>query len=245
MSMWMKTCPGRFVLTLTVSLGIVGCDQSTTELIEEIDAAREGCTEEMLKNSDEVCVQMFERYAEMGEEALETYIGGMKALDEALRRRGGIQFDTAGIGRVFSDPSLIDGGEGTAPEAVDSASRYLTDAPSWEMDRGPSWSRPDERPAIQPRPSGSPDGAWEDPGSYERARPWDAPADPAAPRRPPAPTVRGTIRPPEERLRRPWIDDSEPSGAYYETRDPLSERHDDRSRDPFFGDPAPAPYPRQ
>src|SRR5690349_4554480 len=68
------------------------CDRGPAELAREIDAARGGCTEEMLKAGDEECVRMFERYADMAAGAMETYIGGMKAFDEAIQRRGGLQF---------------------------------------------------------------------------------------------------------------------------------------------------------
>src|SRR5690606_11921289 len=70
-------------LPLLALLLLAGCEGGTAELIQEINEAREGCTEEKLKAGAEECVRMMERYAEMGAGAMETYIGAVKSLDEA------------------------------------------------------------------------------------------------------------------------------------------------------------------
>lgn len=47
---------------------------------------------------------MMERYADLGVDAMETYIGAVKSLDQALRRMPAVQLDTAGLGRAISIP---------------------------------------------------------------------------------------------------------------------------------------------
>ncbi|HUE95173.1 MAG TPA: hypothetical protein VMN39_00850 [Longimicrobiaceae bacterium] len=235
-------------LGLVLALALLGCDAETTELIEEINAAREGCTEEQLKAADEACVQMFERYAEMGEGAIETYIGGMRALDEALRRRGGIQFDTAGLGRVFSD-SLF-GSSARAPLGPDSLElRYLDESePSFGRapwgGGGSGWETTAERDARLspggPRPLAEPLDASR---GIDRRSPPESAARPGAPRR-------GVLLPPADRLRRPWIGDEPPADPYLGDRDRRAGPQTDREappedrihRDPE--EPIP-PYPRE
>lgn len=92
---------------------------------------------------------MFERYLELGAEAVETYIGGVRAFDEALRRHPGIRFDTAGLGRVLT-PGVVEGMGG-------------------ESLPNPSWRRfPRGRPYFQGQPPfGDPPptpGGWEHTG---------------------------------------------------------------------------------
>lgn len=203
-------------------LALSGCDGDATQLVEELNAAREGCTEEELKASSEECVQMFERYAEMGEDAMETYIGGMRAMDEALQRRGGIQFDTAGLARVFSD-SLITSAPDSLLQPGPLELQYLNEERTFEEPQG-SWS------------DGSATWGDESPRSYTDRQPggqWDArpergvirerrPAPLSDPQRP-SPS-RGRLLPPEDRLRRPWIGDEVPADDYVEEREPRSSR---------------------
>lgn len=85
---------------------LAACDQDAAEIVGDINAAREGCTQEALKAGDEECVRMFESYAEMGTEAIETYIGAIQALDQALERMPPAQFDTAGLGHAVT-PSVL------------------------------------------------------------------------------------------------------------------------------------------
>lgn len=88
-------------LTGALLLALPACD-SPERLADDIVAAQEGCTQEELRAGAEECVQMFQRYAEMATEAVHTYIGGMKALNEALERTPDPQFDTTGLGHAFS-----------------------------------------------------------------------------------------------------------------------------------------------
>lgn len=235
------------LLVTGIALTAAACDRSTTELIDEIDSAREGCTEEMLKASDEECVRMFERYAEMGEDALETYIGGMKALDEALRRRGGIQFDTTGLGRVFSEPLDSSASAGTL-RVEPTNEPYVRGAPSWESPIEPSRSSRGEPQLYRPPTDAGPlESRDRLPDLEPRGGSWtDEPLRSGQPaRRAPAPQRRGTLLPPEDRLRRPWIDDSDAEDAYLDGRDPADEPRSRERVDPFAGPPDPAPYRRE
>jgi hypothetical protein len=231
-------------LPRTALLGLLllpACDRSSAELVEEINAAREGCTEEQLKAASEECVQMMERYAEMGTEAIEGYIGAVRSLDQALRRMPAAQFDTAGVGHAISP--------GLAPQAWGDSSRqpqgvYPSD-PSFSRQRAVPYSDPrydepayprDDRyggadaygprygnepygygPGYDPRDpyARDPRGYGEPGGAYDRARAGGR--SPAYPDRygrdaratdPRAyPPARGQLLPPEQRLRRPWLDD--------------------------------------
>lgn len=96
---------------------LAGCEAEAVELAQEIHAARGDCTAEGLRQSDEECVRMMERYAGMGTELVHTYIGGLKALDVALDRMPPPAFDTAGLGYAIS-PELRGGdpyGAGASP----------------------------------------------------------------------------------------------------------------------------------
>lgn len=220
------------VIALLTPLLVAACDQSTAEIVQEIDAAREGCTEEMLEASAEECVQMFEKYVDMGSDAIGTYIGAMKALDEALQRRPGLQFDTTGLGNAITP------GFGTAPDSSldsdrpvyqpygdgDATRRRL--GPSWRDETGRGETRPNGR-GPQSAPMPDPGNRWADP-TYDEpiggsARPpidsddrtpQRRPTGTVAPTRRPQPPARGAILPPEERLHRPWIGDDEPPGQY-------------------------------
>lgn len=191
------------------------CDGTDpAQLVEEIDAAREGCTQEALKASDEACVQMFDKYAEMGEGAIESYIGGMKAMDEALRRRGGIQFDTAGLGHAITDSLL--GAALPGPLAPPDSVELL------EYDPEPFF--------LDPETGTGGTGGWEtaadrdarlfdDSPVEERTLPRGIERERRPTTRPPEVTPRsrrGVLLPPEERLRRPWIGDEDAPEPYVE-----------------------------
>lgn len=225
---------------LALLLLFPGCDRSSAELVEEINAAREGCTEEELKAASEECVQMMERYAEMGTEAIEGYIGAVRSLDQALRRLPAAQFDTAGVGHAIS-PEL-------APQAWEDSSRPAQGLyPS-----GPSLSRqraapsPDSRyadpgyageqrygddpsgygPGYDPRePYARDPRGYAGPGAaYDRARAGaGGPAYPDRYGRDPRasdprayPPARGPLLPPEQRLHRPWLEDDRGYDARYD-----------------------------
>ena len=242
----------RAALLAAVGLFASGCDQSPQELVDDINAVRSECTEEMLKNADEACVRMFEQYAEMGEDMIETYIGGIRALDEALRRRGGLQFDTAGLARVFSDslwtppPDPAVYGDPLEPARVGLdtmpadpfGSRWGT-GDSYG-DRG--WrSAADRDPTLERRGPG--------PGSAPPPV-----ADPSRRRQPVAPSQvprRGVLLPPEQRLRRPWIGDATPPEPYVEEetrgrtgQDPVGRPRESGDPGPFLDIPPEALDPR-
>jgi hypothetical protein len=182
------------------ALLVTGCGGDAVDIAREIDAAREGCTEERLREGAEECVQMFERYAEMGTRALETYIGGMQALDEAMQRRGyGLEgLDTTGLGRAIT-PGVLPSGSGPRAEPGDPASPPLAPGPE------------PEAPRRSLDPGGWPSGWGEsDRGSSAYVYPAPAQDEVARPSggveaRQPAPQ-RGVLLPPEERLRRPWLE---------------------------------------
>lgn len=240
---------------------LAGCDRDPAELAQEINAAREGCTEADLRAGSEACVQMMERYAEMGTEAIGSYIGAVKALDQALKRMPAAQFDTSGVGHAISPEFSAQALDGASPAAQGAFS------PRWNGSRQPggySEAQPrDRQPYPQDRWYGHQDGYTEgyydqlpygerypgdpyrsdgsyDPGypeqpgsrpwprerggRYDRPRPGTRPYDPryddARSRYPQrdygdprmsdprmAPPARGQLLPPEQRLRRPWLED--------------------------------------
>lgn len=81
---------------------LAGCENEAADLAREVVEAKGECTEEKLRAGDEACIQMMQRYAEMSTEAMHTYIGAVKSLDEALRRMPPPHFDTAGVGRALT-----------------------------------------------------------------------------------------------------------------------------------------------
>src|SRR5690606_37194543 len=60
------------------------------------------------------CVRMMEQYAGMGAELVHTYLGGLRALDQALERMPAPAFGTVGFGRAVT-PELLPGADPTAP----------------------------------------------------------------------------------------------------------------------------------
>jgi hypothetical protein len=103
-----------------------GCEVEAVELVRDIEAARGECTREGLRESDEECVRMMERYTSMGTDLVHTYLGGLKALDMALDRMPPPDFDTAGVGYAIS-PELRQGdpaGIGGSPRLVPARSAY-------------------------------------------------------------------------------------------------------------------------
>lgn len=171
--------------------GVAGCDSETANFIREIEAARGDCTMDALRASSEECVQMFERYSEIGSEAINTYIGGVRALDEALRRTGGLSLDTAGLGRALSDeflPGATVPGVGANPGWLDP---YAT-GPGTQYGGGFPGDYPGGY-AGNDRPAGPmPDAYYDTPRA-------DGAGD--LPR-----TQRGVLLPPDVRLRRPWTE---------------------------------------
>jgi hypothetical protein len=85
-----------------------GCDSDAAQLAKEITDARGDCTQEKLKAGDEACVAMMEKYATMGTSAIQTYIGAVKSMDQALERMPPAAFDTAGIGHAFTPAAAAD-----------------------------------------------------------------------------------------------------------------------------------------
>lgn len=117
-------------LLLAVLAG--GCEAEAVELAREIEAARGDCTPELLRASDEECVRMMERYAGMTADLMDTYIGGMRALDIALERMPPVAFDTAGLGYAIS-PEFRTGdpiGEGASPRLWPTLGGGRTDVPT-------------------------------------------------------------------------------------------------------------------
>lgn len=193
-----------------------GCDGTAADLVREVDAARDGCTEEMLKSSDEVCVRMFERYADMAAEGMETYIGGLRAFEEAVQRRDGLLFDTTGLGsalgvrwRSGSDSAVSQRQGGSGEPRTSVAGSGFEDRA--RFDGGEAYNGEAFGPVTG--------GRWSDPRPVEAAPVPDGwlPDEPGGGRPPvssPSRSGRGVLLPPEERLRRPWIDGAESPDAY-------------------------------
>jgi hypothetical protein len=231
-----------------------GCDRGAGDLVRELDAARGGCTEEGLRATSEECVRMFERLADMGSDAIETYVGGLRAFDEALQRRP-LDVEVGEVGRAIS-PSV----RGRAEAGYDGG-RPAGDVP-FDRERA-TW-----RPAVGQPGGGSPyyddrpDVGWDLDGRYPDA--W-VEEESSVRYRVPARVERGVLLPPSERLRRPWLDDdrdydrSAPGRTSYPPYygDPYDERwgvpYDPAWRQPYgpaweprygpmWGPPAPGPY---
>lgn len=260
----------RTIYAALALFALAGCEGESADLIREIDAAREGCTQEKLRAGDEECVRMFETYAGMGTEAIHTYIGAVKALDEALQRMPPPQFDTAGLGHAvtpqrsgelpsagFLAPAPSRQPVRQGPYKYDESGplepwRSPADQPGrWQdprssrrpRDRNDQWDRREPRGAWDPRrgpqgqeswrggypapyddayggradyPSGyGPDDSelYGDPGGWPDPRELDGRGGTGYP------PERGLLRPPNERLDRPWLREEEPrrprrSGAY-------------------------------
>jgi hypothetical protein len=204
----MTRCRGA-AAALVVAGMLVACDRGAGELVRELDAARAGCSEEKLRSGDEECVRMFERYAEMGADALETYIGAMRALDQALRRSDATRFDTTGLGRALTGHLRTEADSAAGPETSQDRWPWL-DPDEASGGAGEGWST--GTGARPPRPEHA--GEWvafpESDGPYGRdgfelrSRP------PAAPR--------GVLLPPAERLRRPWIGGVDADPEYLDRR---------------------------
>lgn len=246
------------LLAAAVSLILlVGCERGAADLVRDIDAAREGCTEEMLKAADEECMRMFERYADMAAGAMETYIGGMRAFDEAIRRRSGVLFDTAGLGSALGDGLR----RALDPSAADPTSRVRVPA------RDP-WQSGGYAPQVDPyfeTEAYGPvtGGRWSDPlpggptytDPYGQAGDLEVAGGSAVRGR--APTVpRGVLLPPDERLRRPWLDGGEPDDRYVDEPRPREPAGDQGVQDqgqgwypageyPYGGTGSAYPYPQQ
>lgn len=207
------------ICVLAAACVVLGaCDRSTGEIVREIDAAREGCSEEQLRTADEACVRMFERFAEMGSDAIETYIGAMRALDQAVQRRPDIPFDTtSGLGRAITDRY----GQKTAAGPVDAGAPprpgFGDEWPAW---REAGWAEFGEAASL-----GRAEGRWDGGADVDAAAPpsqagsWERPAGRSAGTASPTPPARrGVLLPSEQRLRRPWVDGE-------------ADRHEDRARE--------------
>jgi hypothetical protein len=158
----------RILLLLSLA-ALPMCDGEATQLAREITEARGDCDAQGLKASDEACVQMMQRYAEMTTEAIRTYIGAVKALDVALGRMPPAEFDTAGIGHALSvGPATVWGDDPVAgapyrayPPSGNGSYGGPSSYPSWQ-DTGPGTYPSD------PRGYGAPDyrGPGYDPRQY-------------------------------------------------------------------------------
>lgn len=201
------------LLRATALLLLGGCDHPG-DFAKEVVDARGDCTQDSLRVSSETCVEMFERYGEMATGAIHTYIGGVKAMDQALKRLPPANFDTAGLGHPFSvPPQRLPDSLGSAA-ALDRARRIP--GPTAGYDAYPeqrtdseddTYDRYDE---YDPR---LPDGDGPDPyagGDWQREGRTPVYDYPRAARPAAAPDARaprpGVLLPPRERLGRPWLD---------------------------------------
>jgi hypothetical protein len=183
---------------LAASAALAGCESDTADLIRELEAARGDCTMDAMRAASDACVQMFERYAEIGSEAINTYIGGVRALDEALRRTGGLALDTAGLPGAVSDAFLPDR-DLVDPIYAERSGAYPGLPPDPYGDRYPG--------AYGAGPGPYPDPYSASPDPYFGAPDGDATG--AVPR-----SQRGVLLPPEIRLSRPWIEPDTDARAF-------------------------------
>jgi hypothetical protein len=113
---------------LLALLALAGCDSEAAQLAKEITDAKGDCTQEKLKAGDEACVAMMEKYANIGTSAIETYIGAVKSMDQALQRMPPATFDTTfghALTPAASDTGRLDPGGFSASRS--SASGYYLD----------------------------------------------------------------------------------------------------------------------
>lgn len=201
-----------------VIVQLTGCDQGAGEIVRELDAARAGCTEEGLKASSEECVVMFERFAEMGSDAIETYLGALRALEEAIERRP-LDVDVDDLGRAITRASAgsANAGFGTDRNGLRGIDGYA------EQGRGAS---PGESADPWPQPA-MPDGYQSD--WYMRERDGGVPPQ----------VQRGVLLPPAQRLRRPWLERDHDDLERFYPRRPGLPVHPDGYDDPYRGYPGP------
>lgn len=164
-------------LSLALLVLAAGCDDPA-ELAQEINAAREGCTEEKLRAGDEECVRMMQRYAEMGTEAMQTYIGAVKSLDQALQRMPPAQFDTAGLGHAISSaiataPGWTGDSLGTAAPSAPAMARGYAGGGQYDTRGGWNEPRQFERDRGSDGPGSDPRGEHPARGGYSRERSYD------------------------------------------------------------------------
>lgn len=197
--------------------GLSACDrENAAGFIRELDAAREGCTEEMLAAGAEECVRMFERYIDLGAEGLERYIGAVRAFDEAIQRRSGISFDTAGLGQAITAPPPGRQERSLGPMwAPEQGSRGAADwklGPSGAGEWNPGHS---QHRQVEDGYPGAPETPMDN-GVSGRAN--SSPYLDTVSRNPEQrpPTTRGVLLPPNQRLRRPWLDGEALPDDYYD-----------------------------
>jgi hypothetical protein len=221
------------------------CDSDAAHLAKEITDARGDCTQEKLKAGDEACVEMMEKYAAIGTSAIETYIGAVKSMDEALQRMPPANFDTTGFGHALTPPSAASGAadsrgafegwsagsaggrdrrgdpdRGSGYDPYDPDPRYAD--PRYADPRNPDPRDPASGYAEPGgRDPGERDPRDRDPGERDRRDAGRGDPEPrGAARRAPG---RGLLLPPEERLERPWLRAPE-EAAPRETPDRASTR---------------------
>ncbi|MBW3628104.1 MAG: hypothetical protein KY464_02290 [Gemmatimonadetes bacterium] len=235
----------RACAAVAVTLMVLASCDDPAEMAKEVADAQGDCSQDSLRVSSETCVRMFERYAGMATEAIHTYIGGMKAMDQALKRLPPPNFDTAGLGRAFTPGAAPPDSLNPSPSSSESARRrryaqeenggYLGSAPNdqasrWDEPYGPY--DPDGYEADDYSSQGyEVEGYEEDPRGYARdIRPPPRYEDPrlidARPRQATQPERRpGVLLPPKARLGRPWL------GEPQRRLDPRLQPEDDEMRD--------------
>lgn len=105
--MAMPRLSGPAALLALLLLG--ACDSDAANLAREITDARGDCNQEKLKASDSACVEMMQKYATIGTSAIETYIGAVKSMDQALQRMPPANFDTTGFGHALTPANAAAG----------------------------------------------------------------------------------------------------------------------------------------
>jgi hypothetical protein len=131
---------------LLALLAIAGCDSEAAQLAKEITEAKGDCTQEKLKAGDEACVAMMEKYANIGTSAIETYIGAVKSMDQALQRMPPASFDTTfghALTPAAADTSRLDPGGFSASRS--SASGYYLDGDPNAAASDPRYQTPQDR----------------------------------------------------------------------------------------------------
>ena len=123
------------------------CDSDAANLAREITDARGDCNQEGLKASDSACVEMMEKYARIGTSAIETYIGAVKSIDQALQRMPPANFDTTGFGHALTPASESPGAADSLGSfggygAARTGARDPRGGSSYDSDYDPGYSDP-------------------------------------------------------------------------------------------------------
>lgn len=192
---WTGTIP---LMVPLMALTLTGCDSGSLDLAREFQLARGDCTLDALRDSAEECVQMFERFTDLGVDLANTYIGALNAMEMAIQR------NSPGAIRSWDLPGSGDYG---AAFDDDPTGRYWNRMGDPEPGTIPGhW---DGTPPWMPSGEFTPDSPHSSSDTYSAEPVMDGHRIQRFPQR-------GVLLPPEERLQRPWLTREYDQGIAYD-----------------------------